>query len=149
MLALYQRQLYRKSRKSDWRVVLGESHSSARVGAGGSHSLVSVQAQDWVSRDAVTRRYTGGSELGFCPEKLLVPGSGGTESSTVAAKGSEGRRLLQLCVVVKFPGGRGVLCLASIRFLEEIPSVTVEALRWNEDMESEALSGVVVMKDYG
>ena len=34
-------------------------------------------------------------------------------------------------------------------FLEEIPSVTVEALRWNEDMESEALSGVVVMKDYG
>ncbi|KAF3600504.1 hypothetical protein F2Q69_00038101 [Brassica cretica] len=71
MLALYQRQLYRKSRKSDWRVVLGESHSSALAGAGGSHSLVSVQAQDWVSRDAVTRRYTGGSELGFCLGKLL------------------------------------------------------------------------------
>ncbi|WZZ28916.1 hypothetical protein YC2023_012317 [Brassica napus] len=101
-----------------------------RVGAGGSHSLVSVQAQDWVSRDAVTRRYTGGSELGFCPGKLLgvlrmargdshllVPGNGGSESSTVAAKGSEGRRLLQLCVVVKFPGGRGVICLASSAFV--------------------------------
>ncbi|WZZ72000.1 hypothetical protein YC2023_083370 [Brassica napus] len=97
-------------KKSDWRVVLGESHSSARVGAVGSPSLVSVQAQDWVSRDAVTRRYIGGSELGFCPGKLLgvlrtargdshllVPGGGGSESSTVAAKDSEGRRLLQLC----------------------------------------------------
>ncbi|KAF3485495.1 hypothetical protein F2Q69_00054053 [Brassica cretica] len=131
------------TKKTDWRVVLGESHSSARVGAVGSPSLVSVQAQDWVSRDAVTRRYTGGSELGFCPGKLLVPGGGGSESSTVAAKDSEGRRLLQLCVVVKFPGGREFV------FLEEIPSVTVEALLWNKDMESEALSGVVVMKDYG
>ncbi|CAN6993385.1 unnamed protein product, partial [Brassica oleracea var. botrytis] len=126
----------RESRKSDWRVVLGESHSSARVGTGGSPSLVSVQAQDWVSR--VLRTVRGDSHL-------LVPGGGGSKSSIVAAKDSEGRKLLQLCVVVKFPGGRGVLCLASLAFvfLEEIPSVTVEALRWNEDMESEALSGVV------
>ncbi|WZY85723.1 hypothetical protein YC2023_032107 [Brassica napus] len=45
--------------------------------------------------------------------QLLDPRGGGSESSTIAAKDSEERRLLQLCAVVKFPGCRGVFCLAS------------------------------------
>ncbi|WZY89525.1 hypothetical protein YC2023_046260 [Brassica napus] len=110
---------------------------------------VSVQAQGWVSRDGVTRRYTGGSELGFCSGKLLGsqlldPGGGGSESSTIAAKDSEERRLFQLCAVVKFPGCRGVL-----GFLEESPSGTVEALRCKEDSDCEAFSGVVLEFRFG
>lgn len=105
--------------------------------------------------------------------QLLDPGGGGFESSTIAAKDSEERRLLQLCAVVKFPGCRGVFCLASsafvlprrskgfilffrlcfcgfsLGFLEESPSGTVEALRWKENSDCEAFSGVVVVKDYG
>ena len=105
--------------------------------------------------------------------QLLDPGGGGSESSTIAAKDSEERRLFQLCAVVKFPGCRGVFCLASsalfclgdlkvwfyffrlcfcgfsLGFLEESPSGTVEALRCKEDNDCEAFSGVVVVKDYG
>ena len=40
-------------------------------------------------------------------------------------------------------------CGFSLGFLEESPSGTVEALRWKEDSDCEAFSGVVVVKLYG
>ncbi|CAG7869494.1 unnamed protein product, partial [Brassica rapa] len=103
--------------KREKRRLGGRVTSPARVGDGGSPSL-SFSAG---ARLGVSRTVRGDSHL-------LVPGGGGFESSTVAAKDSEGRRLLQLCVVVKFPGRRGVFCLASSAFVfpREIPSVTVE-----------------------
>lgn len=66
---LWQKKIEQKREKrDDW---VGES-LLRRVSATVALLLsVSVQAQDWVSRDGVTRRYTGGSELGFCPGKLL------------------------------------------------------------------------------
>ncbi|CAN7005857.1 unnamed protein product, partial [Brassica rapa subsp. trilocularis] len=99
----------------------GRVTSPARVGDGDSPSLnFSTSA-----RLGVSMTVHGDSQL-------LDPGGGGFESSTIAAKDSEERRLLQLCAVVKFPGCRGVFCLA-LGFLEESPSGTVEALRWKEN----------------
>ncbi|CAF2123440.1 unnamed protein product [Brassica napus] len=92
----------------------GRVTSPARVGDGGSPSLSFSTS----ARLGVSTTVHGDSQL-------LDPGGGGSESSTIAAKDSEERRLFQLCAVVKFPGCRGVL-----GFLEESPSGTVEALRY-------------------
>ncbi|CAF2334769.1 unnamed protein product, partial [Brassica napus] len=129
---LSERQKREKERKREKRDVGGGRVTSpARVGDGGSPSLsFSISA-----RLGVSTTVHGDSQL-------LDLGGGGSESSTIAAKDSEERRLLQLCAVVKFPGCRGVFCLA-LGFLEESPSGTVEALRWKEDSDCEAFFGVV------